>query len=38
LLGSYADPAADTVEITYIPGRPPDLTQPPAACPYAPGE
>jgi peptide/nickel transport system ATP-binding protein len=36
LLGSYADPAADTVEITYIPGRPPDLTRPPAACPYAP--
>jgi peptide/nickel transport system ATP-binding protein len=36
LLGSYADPAADTVEITFIPGRPPDLTHPPAACPYAP--
>ncbi len=36
LLGSYADPAADTVEITYIPGRPPDLTRPPMACPYAP--
>jgi peptide/nickel transport system ATP-binding protein len=29
LLGSYADPAAEEVEITYIPGRPPDLTKPP---------
>lgn len=36
LLGSYADPAAETVEISYIPGRPPDLTTPPKACPYAP--
>ncbi|HEX6291896.1 MAG TPA: ABC transporter ATP-binding protein [Herpetosiphonaceae bacterium] len=36
LLGSYADPAGATVEITYIPGRPPDLTRPPAACPFAP--
>ena len=36
LLGSYADPAADNVEISYIPGRPPDLTHPPKACPYAP--
>lgn len=36
LLGSYADPAADLVEISYIPGRPPDLTTPPKACPYAP--
>src|SRR3954447_18788069 len=36
LLGSYADPAADKVEITYIPGRPPDLTKPPKACPFAP--
>ena len=36
LLGSYADPAADEVEISYIPGRPPDLTRPPKACPYAP--
>ncbi len=36
LLGSYADPAAPDVEISYIPGRPPDLTDPPKACPYAP--
>ncbi|MBN9389890.1 MAG: ABC transporter ATP-binding protein [Chloroflexi bacterium] len=36
LLGSYADPAAEEVEITYIPGRPPDLTKPPQACPFAP--
>jgi len=36
LLGSYADPAADEVAISYIPGRPPDLTHPPKACPYAP--
>src|SRR5439155_13335418 len=36
LLGSYADPAADEVRISYIPGRPPDLTRPPRACPYAP--
>ena len=36
LLGSYADPAAEEVEISYIPGRPPDLTHPPKACPYAP--
>jgi peptide/nickel transport system ATP-binding protein len=36
LLGSYADPAADTVEITYIPGRPPDLTKPSVGCPFAP--
>ena len=25
LLGSYADPRAETVDVTYIPGRPPDL-------------
>ncbi|MBO0782613.1 MAG: ATP-binding cassette domain-containing protein, partial [Ktedonobacteraceae bacterium] len=36
LLGSYADPAAETVEISYIPGRPPNLTRVPEACPYAP--
>ncbi|GCE22009.1 ABC transporter ATP-binding protein [Dictyobacter kobayashii] len=36
LLGSYADPAAEDVAISYIPGRPPDLTRPPKACPYAP--
>ena len=26
LLGSYGDPRAETVRITYIPGRPPDLS------------
>jgi peptide/nickel transport system ATP-binding protein len=36
LLGSYANPAAEEVEISFIPGRPPDLTRPPKACPYAP--
>jgi peptide/nickel transport system ATP-binding protein len=36
LLGSYADPAAEKVMISYIPGKPPDLTRPPTACPYAP--
>lgn len=36
LLGSYANPAAEVVEISYIPGRPPDLTIVPTACPYAP--
>jgi peptide/nickel transport system ATP-binding protein len=36
LLGSYANPAAEEVEISFIPGRSPDLTRPPKACPYAP--
>lgn len=36
LLGSYANPAAEEVEISYIPGRPPDLTRIAPACPYAP--
>jgi peptide/nickel transport system ATP-binding protein len=36
LLGSYADPDAEQVEISYIPGRPPDLTRIPKACSYAP--
>lgn len=36
LLGSYADPAAEEVAISYIPGRPPDLTRVPTGCPYAP--
>ncbi|GHO45953.1 ABC transporter ATP-binding protein [Ktedonospora formicarum] len=36
LLGSYADPAAEQVAISYIPGRSPDLTRIPQACPYAP--
>ncbi len=36
MLGSYADPRAETVRITYIPGRPPSLVSPPTACPFAP--
>jgi peptide/nickel transport system ATP-binding protein len=32
LLGSYSDPRADTVRVTYIPGRPPDLTRPITGC------
>lgn len=27
LMGSYADPRTETVDVTYIPGRPPDLTR-----------
>ncbi|GAA2009776.1 ABC transporter ATP-binding protein [Nakamurella flavida] len=36
LLGSYGDPRAETVAITYIPGRPPDLRQRPPGCAFAP--
>ena len=36
MLGSYADPRAETIRITYIPGRPPDLSVPPDGCPFAP--
>lgn len=36
LLGSYGDPRAETVRITYIPGRPPDLARRPEGCPFAP--
>jgi oligopeptide/dipeptide ABC transporter ATP-binding protein len=36
LLGAYADPRAETVEIAYIPGRPPDLSLPGKGCLYAP--
>jgi peptide/nickel transport system ATP-binding protein len=36
LLGSYGDPRAETVRITYVPGRPPDLSQPSVGCPFAP--
>jgi peptide/nickel transport system ATP-binding protein len=36
LLGSYADPTAEVVNISYIPGRPPDLSNPPQGCPFAP--
>jgi len=36
LLGSYGDPRNETVRITYVPGRPPDLSQRPAGCSFAP--
>jgi peptide/nickel transport system ATP-binding protein len=36
MLGSYADPRADTIRITYIPGRPPSLVDLPQGCPFAP--
>lgn len=35
LLGSYGDPRSETVRITYVPGRPPDLTRRPVGCPFA---
>ena len=35
MLGSYADPRAETIEITYVPGRPPSLADPPAGCAFA---
>ncbi|GAA4987982.1 ABC transporter ATP-binding protein [Actinopolymorpha pittospori] len=35
LLGAYADPRAETVEIAYIPGRPPDLSPPGQGCLFA---
>ncbi|MHB1740257.1 MAG: ABC transporter ATP-binding protein [Actinomycetes bacterium] len=36
LLGCYADPRADVVELHGIPGSPPDLSEPVTGCPYAP--
>ena len=36
LLGSYGDPRAETIKITYIPGRPPDLSNRPPGCSFAP--
>ena len=36
LLGSYADPRAETIEITYIPGRPPSLSASITGCAFAP--
>jgi peptide/nickel transport system ATP-binding protein len=36
LLGSYGDPRAETVRITYVPGRPPDLAHRPTGCAFAP--
>ncbi|NIK61887.1 dipeptide ABC transporter ATP-binding protein [Kribbella shirazensis] len=35
LLGSYGDPRAETVRITYVPGRPPDLAHRPVGCAFA---
>jgi peptide/nickel transport system ATP-binding protein len=35
LLGSYGDPRAETVRITYVPGRPPDLAHRPTGCAFA---
>jgi peptide/nickel transport system ATP-binding protein len=32
LMGSYADPRAETVDVTFIPGRPPDLSRPHEGC------
>jgi len=35
LLGSYADPRAEEVDVTYIPGRPPDLSLAHEGCLFA---
>lgn len=36
LLGSFADPRAELVSVTAVPGRPPALDSPPPGCPFAP--
>jgi len=36
LLGSYGDPRAETVRITFVPGRPPDLSTRPPGCSFNP--
>lgn len=36
LLGSFADPRAERVSVTAVPGRPPALETPPPGCPFAP--
>ena len=36
LLGSYGDPRDETVKITYVPGRPPDLSRDFVGCSFAP--
>ena len=36
LLGSYADPRAEHVEIAFIPGRPPNLSESHQGCLFAP--
>ena len=35
LLGSYADPRATEISVDFIPGRPPDLSQPQVGCRFA---
>ncbi|MTD12647.1 dipeptide ABC transporter ATP-binding protein [Nakamurella sp. YIM 132087] len=35
LLASYGDPRAETVSISYLPGRPPDLSRPRQGCSFA---
>lgn len=35
LLGSYADPRLPDVRVSYIPGRPPDLSRPHTGCLFA---
>ncbi len=35
LLGSYGDPRAEQVRVTYIPGRPPSLVRRPPGCAFA---
>ncbi|MDQ6883336.1 MAG: ABC transporter ATP-binding protein [Candidatus Dormibacteraeota bacterium] len=36
LMGSYGDPRAETIRITYVPGRPPDLSRKRVGCNFAP--
>lgn len=36
LLGCYADPRQEHIEIVGIPGSPPDMKNPPKGCPFAP--
>ena len=36
LLGSYADPRDEVVEVAFIPGRPPDLSREHSGCLYEP--
>lgn len=35
LLGSYADPRATEISVDFIPGKPPDLSQPQVGCRFA---
>lgn len=36
LLDCYADPGAESIQITYIPGQPPDMAALPPGCPFWP--